>query len=220
MAALTLVRHTPTSTDLVLHAGGGSRGAAVLVALSLAGPALVVPLALAVPTLLVAFWMALAGAQASTVLVVAALVVGAEYVLGWPLLVAAQARDVRRVEFTPADAPTSLRLVRAGRPDEWLPIAVLERVLLTHTVLDPYPGDRKPAAASLTVELVLPGGREKLTQRSAAGDPQRLVAGLEALLAPAGVPVELVTDRSVRAKPLRGSGWTSGGSASAGSAGG
>ncbi|MFF3675838.1 hypothetical protein ACFYYS_17905 [Streptomyces sp. NPDC002120] len=43
---------------------------------------------------------------------------------------------------------------------------------------------------------------------------------LEALLGPAGVVVELRTERSARDRPQPNSGWTCGGSASAGSGGG
>ncbi|WP_234432490.1 pentapeptide repeat-containing protein [Streptomyces sp. NRRL S-378] len=52
------------------------------------------------------------------------------------------------------------------------------------------------------------------------GDPQRLADALKALLGPAGVVVELRTERSTRDRPQRNSGWTSGGSASVGSGGG
>ncbi|MET7647945.1 hypothetical protein ABZS83_30820, partial [Streptomyces sp. NPDC005426] len=64
MATDPLLKQGPDSTDLVLRAGPAGPA---WNALTSAGPALFTPLALGVPTLLVAFWMALAGARASTV---------------------------------------------------------------------------------------------------------------------------------------------------------
>ncbi|MFI6447028.1 hypothetical protein [Kitasatospora sp. NPDC050543] len=242
-----LVSRRPDSTDLVLREGGGSRAWAVGVALTGVGYALLVPLVLVVPTLLVALWLALAGADGESTLAVAGGIAGAEYLIGLPFVAAYQVRRIRRVEFAPAEAPHSLRLVRAGRPERWLPIAELEQVRLEHTVVEPYPGDPRPGRATLALVLVLRGGEERLTPVAPGTDPQRLAAALEALLGvaepapgqrgapvpatpdssapeagghPQGPRVELVTERVVRAKPQRGSGWTSGGSASAGSGGG
>ncbi|MFD7935332.1 hypothetical protein ACFV4T_12500 [Streptomyces sp. NPDC059755] len=90
---------------------------------------------------------------------------------------------------------------------------------LTHKVMEPYQGDYKPAVSTLALELVLQGVRERLALPF-GGDPQRLADALEALLGPAGVVVELRTEHSTRDRPQPNSGWTSGGSASAGSGGG
>ncbi|MEU5279379.1 hypothetical protein AB0G87_23555 [Streptomyces asoensis] len=216
MATDPLLRQGPDSTDLVLRAGPAGPA---WNALTSAGPALFAPLVLGVPTLLIAFWMALAGAQASTVFVVVGVIAGLEYLIGWPVLALSRARDIWRVEFAPAGAPASLRLVRASGPDDWLPVTVLREVRLTHQVVEPYQGDHKPAVSTLALELVLRDTRERLTLPF-GGDPQRLTDALEALLGPAGVEVELRTERSTRTRPQPNSTWTSGGSASAGSAGG
>ncbi len=211
-----LLRQGPDSTDLVLRVGPAGPTWNVLTS---AGPALFTPLVLGVPTLLVAFWMALAGARASTVFVVVGVIVGLEYLIGWPVLVFSRARDILRVEFAPAGVPSSLRLVRAAGPDGWLPVKTLCEVRLTHKVVEPYQGDHKPAVSTLALELALQGSREQLTLPY-GGDPQRLADALRALLGPAGVVVELRTERSTRHRPRPNSGWTSGGSASAGSGGG
>ncbi|MFI5642875.1 hypothetical protein ACIA8H_36530 [Streptomyces goshikiensis] len=216
MATDPLLRQGPDSTDLVLRAGPAGPA---WNALTSAGPALLIPLALGVPTLLVVVWMVLAGARASTVFVVVGVIAGLEYLIGWPVLAFSRARDVLRVEFAPAGVPASLRLVRAAGPDDWLPVETLRQVWLTHKVVEPYQGDFKPAVSTLALELVLRGGRERLALPF-GGDPQRLADALEALLGPAGVVVGLRTERSTRDRPQPNSGWTSGGSASAGSGGG
>ncbi|MFF3313320.1 hypothetical protein [Streptomyces sp. NPDC002952] len=216
MATHPLLRQGPDSTDLVLRIGPAGR---MWNALASAGPALFTPLALGVPTLLVAFWMVLAGARASTVFVVVGVIAGLEYLIGWLALVFSRARDILRVEFAPAGVPASVRLVRATAPDDWLPVKALSEVRLTHTVVEPYQGDYKPAVSTLGLELVLKGVRERLTLPD-GGDPQRLADALTALLGPAGVVVELRTERSTRDRPRPNSGWVSGGSASAGSGGG
>ncbi|MEU3557240.1 hypothetical protein [Streptomyces fragilis] len=218
MATDPLLEQGPDSTDLVLR--GGSPAGPVRIALTSAGPALLTPLALGVPTLLVAVWMALAGARASTVFVVVGAIAGLEYLLGWPVLAFAEARSVLRVEFAPAGEPASLRLVRAAGPDDRLPVGTLRAVRLTHEVVEPYEGDPKPAVSTLALELVLRDDEERIAPLPFGGDPQRLADALEALLGPAGVEVELRTERSKRSRPQTNSGWTSGGSASVGSAGG
>lgn len=217
MATDPLLRQGPDSTDLVLRAGPAGPAWNVLTS---AGSALLTPLVLGVPTLLVAFWMALAGARASTVFVVVGVIAGLEYLLGWLALAFFQARHILRVEFAPTGVPASLRLVRAAGPDDWLPVDTLREVRLTHEVVEPYPGDRKPAVSTLALELVLRGGRERLAPLPFDGDPQRLADALEALLGPAAVVVELRTERSTRDRPRSDSTWFSGGSASAGSGGG
>src|SRR5688572_15481538 len=159
MATDPLLRQGPDSTDLVLRAGPAGPAWNVLTS---AGSALLTPLVLGVPTLLVAFWMALAGARASTVFVVVGVIAGLEYLLGWLALAFFQARHILRVEFAPTGVPASLRLVRAAGPDDWLPVDTLREVRLTHEVVEPYQGDRKPAVSTLALELVLRGGRERL----------------------------------------------------------
>ncbi|MEV7526719.1 hypothetical protein [Streptomyces sp. NPDC091371] len=217
MATDPLLRQGPDSTDLVLRTGPTGP---VWNALTSAGPALFIPLALGVPTLIVAFWMALAGARASTVFVVVGVIAGLEYLIGWPALAFSRARDILRVEFAPARVPASLRLVRAAGPDVWLPVKTLREVRLTHKVVEPYQGDYKPAVSTLALELVLRGARERLALPF-GGDPQRLAGELKALLGPAGVVVVLRTERSTRDRPPQpNSRWTSGGSASVGSGGG
>ncbi|MFF9162258.1 hypothetical protein ACF081_18620 [Streptomyces longwoodensis] len=218
MATDPVLRQGTDSTDLVLR--GGSPTGPVLIALTSAGPALLTPLLLIVPTLVVAFWMALAGAQASTVFVVVGVIAGLEYLLGWPAVAFSRARSILRVEFAPAGVPASLRLVRTAGPDDWLPVDSLREVRLTHEVVEPYEGDPKPAVSTLVLELGLREGRERLDSLPFGGDPQQLADALESLLGPAGVVVELRTERSKRSRPVPNSGWTSGGSASVGSAGG
>ncbi|OEJ30114.1 hypothetical protein [Streptomyces subrutilus] len=217
MATDPLLRQGPDSTDLVLSVGPAGP---TWNALTSAGPALFTPLVLGVPTLLVAFCMVLAGVRASTVFVVVGVIAGLEYLLGWLALALSRARDILRVEFAPAGVPASLRLVRAAGPDDWLPVKTLREVQLTHKVVEPYQGDYKPAVSTLALELVLRGGRERLAPLPFVGDPQRLADALKALLGPAGVVVELRTERSTRDRPQPNSSWTSGGSASAGSGGG
>ncbi|WP_030756777.1 hypothetical protein [Streptomyces griseus] len=216
MATHTLLRQGPESTDLVLRAGPAGP---VWNVLTSAGTALLVPLVLGVPTLVVAFWMALAGARASTVFVVVGVIVGLEYLVGWPVLALSRARDLVRVEFAPTGVPASLRLVRAAGPDGRLPVEALRQVRLTHKVVEPYEGDPKPAVSTLALELVLRDSRERLSLPF-GGDPQRLGDALRALLGPAGVMVTLRTERSTRDKPQPNSRWNSGGSASVGSGGG
>ncbi|MFI1286739.1 hypothetical protein ACH4U5_39355 [Streptomyces sp. NPDC020858] len=216
MATDPLLRQGPDSTELVLHAGPAGPAWNVLTS---AGLALFIPLVLGVPTLLVAFGMAVAGARASTVFVVVGVIAGLEYLLGLALAFA-RARDILRVEFAPTGVPASLRLVRAAGPDDWLPVDTLREVQLTHKVVEPYQGDRKPAVSTLALELVLRGGRERLDPLPFGGDPQRLADALEALLGPAAVVVELRTERSTRDEPRSHSTWFSGGSASANSGGG
>ncbi|WP_405813129.1 MULTISPECIES: hypothetical protein [unclassified Streptomyces] len=217
MATDPLLRQGPDSTDLVLRAGPAGPAWNVLTS---AGSAVFTPLVLGVPTLLVAFWMALAGARASTVFGVVGVIAGLEYLLGWLALTFSRARHILRVEFAPAEAPASLRLVRAAGPDDWLPVDTLREVRLTHEVVEPYQGDRKPAVSTLALELVLRGGRERLAPLPFGGDPQRLADALEALLGPAAVAVELRTERRTRDRPRSHSTWFSGGSASANSGGG
>ncbi|MFJ6797075.1 hypothetical protein [Streptomyces sp. NPDC091268] len=211
-----LLRQGPDSTDLVLRAGPAGLA---WNALTSARSALSVPLVLGAPTLIVALWMALAGARASTVFVVVGVIAGLEYLLGWLALALFQARSILRVEFAPAGVPASLRLVRAAGPDDWLPVDTLREVRLTHEVVEPYQGDRKPAVATLALELVLRDGPERLAPLPFGGDPQPLADALEALLGPAGVVLELRTERSTRDRPRSDSVWFSGGSASAGSGG-
>ncbi|MER5481498.1 hypothetical protein ABT026_31670 [Streptomyces sp. NPDC002734] len=218
MATDPLLRQGPDSTDLVL--GGGSPGGPARILLASAGQALLAPLVLGVPTLLVAFWMVLAGARASTVFVVVGVIAGLEYLLGWPALAFSRARRILRVEFAPAGVPASLRLVRVSGPDDWLPVDTLREVRLTHEVVEPYEGDPEPAVSTLALELVLRGGRERITGFPSVGDPQQLADALEALLGAAGVAVKLCTERSTRHRRQPNSGWNSGGSASAGSGGG
>ncbi|MFF9089863.1 hypothetical protein ACF1BE_26225 [Streptomyces sp. NPDC014991] len=176
MAAHPLLRQGPDSTYLVLR--GGSPAGSARIALTSAGPALFTPLVLVVPTLLVAFWMALAGAQASTVFVAVRVIAGLEYLLGWPAVAFSQARRLLRVEFAPAGVPASLRLVRTAGPDDWLRVDTLRGVRLTHEVVEPYEGDRKPAVSTLVLELDLRGGRERLDPLPFGGDPQRFADAL------------------------------------------
>ncbi|MEV7444580.1 hypothetical protein AB0O22_26190 [Streptomyces sp. NPDC091204] len=215
MATDPLLRQGPDSTDLVLRAGPAGP---VWNALTSAGQALFTPLVLGVPTVIVAFWMALAGARASTVFVVVGVIAGLEYLIGWPALASSRARDILRVEFTPARVPASLRLVRAAGTDDWLPVKTLREVRLTHKVVEPYQGDYKPAVSTLALELVLRGARERL-EVPFGGDPQRVADVLKALLGPAEVVVELRTERTTLDRPQPNSRWISGGSASAGSGG-
>ncbi|MEU4353372.1 hypothetical protein [Streptomyces virginiae] len=217
MATDPLLRQGPDSTELVLHAGPAGPA---WNALTSAQSALLIPLALGVPTLLVALCMALAGARASTVFVVVGVIAGLEYLLGWLAMAFFQARDILRVEFAPTGVPASLRLVRAAGPDDWLPVDTLREVRLTHEVVEPYQGDRKPAVSTLALELVLRGGRERLAPLPFGGDAQRLADALEALLGPAAIVVELRTERRTRDLPRSHSTWFSGGSASANSGGG
>ncbi|MFF3313848.1 hypothetical protein [Streptomyces sp. NPDC002952] len=105
-----------------------------------------------------------------------------EYLIGWLALVFSRARDILWVEFAPTGVPASLRLVRAIGPDDWLPVKTLREVRLTHTVVEPYQGDYKPAVSTLALELVLrgrPGAarapvrRRPAAARRRAGGPAR-----------------------------------------------
>ncbi|MFC8450963.1 hypothetical protein [Kitasatospora sp. NPDC057223] len=220
MAIDPFLRQGPGFTDLVLRPGSGPPAGAARIVLTWAGRALAGPLVLVVPTLLVVFWMVLAGARASTVFVVVGVIAGVEYLLGWLAGAAGEIRNLLWVEFAPAGVPAKLRLVRGAGPDGWLPVDTLREVRLACKVVEPYEGDREPAATTLGLELDLRGGRERVDPAPFRGDPQQLADALEALLGPAGVLVKLSTERSTRRPPLPNSTWTSGGSASAGSAGG
>ncbi|MEU8921623.1 hypothetical protein AB0D10_11915 [Kitasatospora sp. NPDC048545] len=109
-------------------------------------------------------------------------------------------RNVRRVEFAPAGIPQVLRLVRAGRPGEWLPVSRLKCVRIDQLIMEPYEGDLRPPSSSFVVSLVMDYGREE-TCGSVDGEPQALIVELGALLRAAGVSMELETTHRTRAKP-------------------
>ncbi|MEU5385209.1 hypothetical protein [Kitasatospora cineracea] len=219
MADRAPLRPGPDSTtDLVLHEGGGSY--AWVVPLSLAGAAqsLMVPVMLGAITATVAIVALVIGADAATVARIVLVIAAVEAALAAPLLVWRELTTVRRLRFAPAQAPTRFRTVRAARPGPWQPITQLCGIRLEHRLTAPYPGDQRPATDQLTVRFDLAGDELKWNP-PAPTLPQRLHKALTALLGPAGVRVELVTERTVRTRPGRGTGWNGGGSASANSGG-
>lgn len=219
MADRAPLRPGPDSTtDLVLHEGGGSRAWVVPIVLTGAAKSLLVPVALGAITGAVAVFALVTGTDAATVGQVVLGIAAVEAALAAPLTVWIELTTVRRLRFAPAQAPTRFRTVRAARPGPWQPITQLCGIGLEHRVTEPYPGDQQPATEQLTVRFDLAGDELKWTP-PALTSPQRLYEALTALLGPAGVRVELVTERTVRARPSRGPGWTGGGSASANSGG-
>ncbi len=211
-----------TTTDLVFESGGGSWPAGAILVLRMLGVLIAVGLAfLPVGILVVAVAVIVGATFVGAVTVCGVLWVSAVLLL-WPFGAVAELRSVRRVQFTPARAPTELRFVRGARVDAWLPISDLRRVQLDEAVEEPYEGDPAPAVRSLTITVVTLGGDDGRPH----GVPKGIEAGalrrsLEELLGPAGVPVVRRTERRVRRKPpVPSGGWAYGGSGSANSGGG
>ncbi|MER5642112.1 hypothetical protein ABT095_34885 [Kitasatospora sp. NPDC002227] len=191
-----LVRHAG-STDLVIRGGGGSRLQAAWIYLytaldHLLGAALTgVLVGLALSSWGGHTWLEfLMGGSIGGLLMLVNLVVRRKGTF----------RDVRRVEFAPAGIPQQLRLVRAGRPGEWLPVSRLKCVRIDQLIMDPYDGDLRPPSSSFAVSLVMDYGTEG-TCGSVDGEPEALVVELGALLRGAGVPLELETTHRTRSKP-------------------
>ncbi len=183
-----------------------------------AAQSLMVPVMLGVITVTVAIVALVIGTDGATVAQIVLAIVAVEVALAAPLFVWMELTTVRRLRFAPAQAPTRFRTVHAARPGPWQPITQLCGVRLEHQVAAPYPGDQQPATDQLTVRFDLAGDELKWTP-PALTSPQRLHKDLTALLGPAGVRVELVTERTVRSRPGGGSGWSGSGSASANSGG-
>ncbi|MFB7470997.1 hypothetical protein [Kitasatospora sp. NPDC056184] len=211
-----------TTVDLVFESGGGSWPAATLLVLR---------------TLAVLLAVGVVFLPAGILLVMVAVIVGATFVgavtfcgalwvsaalLLWPFAAAGELRSVRRVQFTPARAPTELRCVRGARADDWAPISGLRRIQLDEAVEEPYEGDPAPAARTLTITVVTVTGDDGRSHQAPKGtEADALQHALEDLLGPAGVPVLRRTERRVRPKPRPSSGgWVYGGSGSANSGGG
>ncbi|MFF7456639.1 hypothetical protein [Kitasatospora sp. NPDC008115] len=210
-----------STVDLVLEPGGGSWPAAVLLVLRQLAVLLAVGLAfLPAGMLLVGVAVIVGATLVAAVTVCAALWVSAALVL-WPFVAAGELREVRRVQFAPAQAPTELRFVRGARADAWVPISDLRRIQLDETVEEPYEGDPEPAGHTLDLTVVTLTGGDGRPHRAPKGtDADALQRSLEDLLGPAGVPVLRRTERSVRRKPPTPSGgWVYGGSGSANSGG-
>lgn len=152
-----------STTDLVLHEGGGSRARVVPLVLIGAAKSLLVPVALGAITVAVAVVQLGTGTDAATVGQVVLRIAAVEAALAAPLLVWMELSTVRRLRFAPAQAPGRFRLVRAARPGRWKPITQLCGVRLEHRITEPYPGDRQPAAEQLTVRFDLAGDELKWT---------------------------------------------------------
>jgi uncharacterized membrane protein YgcG len=219
MADRAPLRPGPDSTtDLVLREGGGSYAWVAPIALTGAAQALMVPVMLGAITVTIAIVALVIGTDAATVAQIVLGIAVVEAALATPLFVWMELTTVRRLRFAPAQAPTRFRTVRAARPGRWQPITQLRGVRMEYRVTAPYPGDQQPATDQLTVRFDLAGDEVKWTP-PALTSPQRLHADLTALLGPAGVRVELITERTVRARPGLGSGWSGSSSASANSGG-
>ncbi|MFE6052198.1 hypothetical protein ACFQ6N_15700 [Kitasatospora sp. NPDC056446] len=192
MAAGPALRTGADSTDLVFAEGGGTRAQAVRAVLGAGRDALFAPVVLGGFSVLLGLVLFIAfGVGLGTVLLVLALVSAGEVLLLAPLGAYADLRAFYRVEFGPPAAPERLRFVRTGRVDPWLPVSELSRFVIVHRIQEPYPGDRRPAAHTYDLRMVLRHNQQAPSVRSRAGDPTRLAEELKALLAPAGVRVEL-----------------------------
>ncbi|MFD3535279.1 hypothetical protein [Streptomyces sp. NPDC058664] len=147
-------------------------------------------------------FVAFFGVDFPEALIVAGLVATAGSLIAAPFVVSGALRHVRRVRFALAQDPPRFRLIRAGRPDPWMPIADLARIDLVESVTEPYEGDPLPATRTLMVVLVRADDLAEL----ACGHPrhtdgQQLKEALDALLSDVGVPVQLQTRRTRRPKP-------------------
>ncbi|MFE7559083.1 hypothetical protein [Kitasatospora sp. NPDC057500] len=209
------------TVDLVLEAGGGSWPAAVLLVLRALATLLAVGLAFLPAVLLVVMVAVIVGATFVAAVTVCGVLWAGAALLLWPFLAVAELRSVRRVQFTPARAPTEMRFVRGVRADAWAPISGLRRIQLDESVEEPYEGDPAPAARTLTITVVTSAGGDGPRRAPDGTDADALQRSLKDLLGPAGVPVLRHTERRVRPKPPAPSGgWVYGGSGSANSGGG
>ncbi|MEV0188592.1 hypothetical protein AB0I39_08675 [Kitasatospora purpeofusca] len=211
-----------TTVDLVFEEGGGSWPAAVLLVLRTLGVLFVVGLAFLPAAILVVSVAVVLGATFAGMVTVCAVLWATVPLLLWPFGAVAELRSVRRVQFTPAGAPTELRFVQGARPGAWGPISGLRRVQLDESVEEPYEGDPAPAVRTLTLTVVTSTGGEGPHSAPKGTDADALHRSLEDLLGPAGVAVVRRTERRVRKKPpvRAGGGWVYGGSGSANSGGG
>ncbi|WP_159401218.1 hypothetical protein [Streptomyces sp. NRRL B-24484] len=154
MADRAPLRPGPDSTtDLVLHKGGGSRAWVVPIVLTGAAKSLLVPVALGAITGAVAVFALVTGTDAATVGQVVLGIAAVEAALAAPLIVWMELDTVRRLRFAPAQAPTRFRTVRAARPGPWQPITQLCGIRLEQRVTEPYPGDQQPVTEQLTVRV-------------------------------------------------------------------
>lgn len=187
------------TTDLVFRETGGSRGHAVLVALASLMRMLL--LFVCVGNVIVVFTV-IFGVGFPEAMFVAGLVAGAGFLVAIFFGVANALRRVRRVQFALAQDPPRFRLIRAGRPEPWMPIADLARIDLVERIIEPYEGDPLPATSMLKVVLV---GRDDLAELACGHlrhtDGRQLREALDALLSDVGVPVQLETSRIRRPKP-------------------
>ncbi|MGE7433240.1 MULTISPECIES: hypothetical protein [Kitasatospora] len=214
MGADSMLERGPDSTALVFRSGGGTRGFARQQVLRSGGPALLSLLLLVPAVVPVAAVLLALGTGRTLALSIAAVPVAAGVAVVWVRTAREVLRQLRRVEFAPAEAPSAVRFVRAGEPGGWLPIAELERILLVQWTVLPYPGDRRPAGGFFTVRLVMRYGVENPHLVRHRPDSRRLARTLKDLLAGSGVPVELEIRQLVRRRP-RPRGWVGGGSTSA-----
>ncbi|MEK2488881.1 hypothetical protein WN990_04900 [Kitasatospora purpeofusca] len=211
------------TVDLVFESGGGSWPAAALLVVRTLGVLFAVGLVFVPAAILVVAVAVILGATFVGMVTVCGVLWVAVPLLLWPFGAVAELRSVRRVQFTPAGAPTELRFVRGARAGAWAPISGLRRVQLDESVEEPYEGDPTPAVRTLTLTVVTTTGGEGPRSAPKGTDVDALQRSLEDLLGPAGVAVVRRTRRSVRRKPSApagGGGWVYGGSGSANSGGG
>lgn len=196
-----LVRPGPDgeTTDLVFRETGGSRGHAVLIALASLVRVLILFGCVGV---VITIFVVLFGVDFPKALIAPGLVAAAGSLIAAPFVAAGALRRVRRVRFALAQDLPRFRLIRAGRPDPWMPITDLARIDLVESITEPYEGDPLPATRTLKVVLVrgddlaeLAWGHPRHT------DGRQLKEALDALLSEVGVPVQLQTRRTRRAKP-------------------
>ncbi|MFE7189768.1 hypothetical protein [Kitasatospora sp. NPDC057541] len=211
-----------TTADLVFESGGGSWSAAALLVLRTLAVLLAVGLVFLPAGILVVAVAVIVGATFVGAVTVCGALWAAAALLLWPFAAVAELRSVRRVQFAPARAPTELRFVRGARAGAWAPISGLRRIQLDEAVEEPYEGDPRAAARTLTITVVTLTGDDGRRHRMPDGtDVDALQRSLEDLLGPAGVPVLRRTERRVRRKPpVPAGGWVYGGSGSANSGGG
>ncbi|MFD8749570.1 hypothetical protein ACFV0O_01085 [Kitasatospora sp. NPDC059577] len=168
MQRVLMDRSNPDVLDLVLAERGGSLRYALTASLQ-AGIAVPVLFLLSVfVSLPLYIVMLFAGTGWGPVWAAAGIIGGAGAVVGWVLLVRAIFRHVHRLRFSPCTGPATVVLVRGARADRPMPITEVRRILIDHSIEEPYDGDPRPRSVTVTVTVVL--GRGELPQQSLPQD--------------------------------------------------
>ncbi|MEV6523971.1 hypothetical protein AB0M43_18630 [Longispora sp. NPDC051575] len=179
-----VLRHRDDGVHLVLRPGGGTSGA---LARYLVVGTLVAAVLAALPVGVIAgLFQLFPGNSGGTAhaLTALGLILFAYYLV----LTVVGARQICRLELSPPDAPTQVRVVRLGR-SELVPVARLHGIVLVEHVQD----GGEPHAAGVSVELDVGRGPERSRSRLEV-DPRALAGDLTAL----GLPVEVRTHTFTR----------------------